>query len=131
MEKIVKLILALFTCLFLVIGFYVMFKADLSSTIFPFTINNLETAAEFRAVFGGSLLAFGYLLLRFLTSSSTVTVSSIIIYILVCINSGRIISFFYEGFLSFTLYSWFIELSLLIFVWFAHKNRKNKIDYYL
>ena len=56
-----------------------MFKADLSSTIFPFTINNLETAAEFRAVFGGSLLAFGYLLLRFLTSSSNVTVSSIII----------------------------------------------------
>ena len=92
-----------------------------------------ETLNKFpqSGVFGGSLLAFGYLLLRFLTSSSNVTVSSIIIYILVCINSGRIISFFYEGFLTFTLYSWFIELSLLIFVWFAHKNRKNKIDYYL
>ena len=131
MEKIVKLFLALFTCLFLVIGFYVMFKADLSSTIFPFTINNLETAAEFRAVFGGSLLAFGYMLVRFLSSSSNVTVSSIIIYILICINFGRIVSFFYEGFLTFTFYSWLAELSLLILVWFAHKNRKNKIDYYL
>ena len=131
MEKIVKLILALFTCIFLVSGLYVMFKADLSSTIFPFTITNLETSAEFRAVFGGSLLAFSYMLLRFLSSSSNVTVSSIIIYILICINFGRIVSFFYEGFLTFTFYSWLAELSLLILVWFAHKNRKNKIDYYL
>ena len=131
MEKIVKLLLALFTCIFLVSGLYVMFKADLSSTIFPFTISNLETAAEFRAVFGGSLLAFGYMLLRFLTSSSNVTISSIIIYILICINFGRVLSFFYEGFLTFTFYSWLLELSLLILVWFAHKNRKNKIDYYL
>ena len=131
MEKIVKILLALFTCFFILIGCYVMFKADLSLTIFPFTINNPETSAEFRAVFGGSLLAFGYLLLRFLTSSSNVTVSSIIIYFLVCINLGRVVSFFYEGFLTFTFYSWLLELSLLVLIWFAHKNRKNKIDYYL
>jgi len=131
MEKIVKFILGLFTCFFLLMGCYIMLKSDLSSTVFPFTINNLETAGELRAVFGGSLLAFGYLLLRFLTSSSNVTVSSVIIYILVCINIGRIVSLFYEGYLTFTFYSWMLELCLLILVWFAHKNRKNKIDYYL
>ena len=56
-----------------------------SSTIYPFSINDIETSAQLRAVFGGSLVAFGYLLIRFLSSSSNVTVSSVLIYIVICI----------------------------------------------
>ena len=131
MDKLSKILLGSYAFILLIIGFYFLFKPDLSSTIYPFLINDIETSAQLRAVFGGSLVAFGYLLIRFLSSSSNVTVSSVLIYIVMCINFGRFISLFYEGFLSFTLISWAAELLLLILLWIAHKNRKNKIDYYL
>ena len=131
MDKLSKILLGSYAFILLIIGFYFLFKPDLSSTIYPFLINDIETSAQLRAVFGGSLVAFGYLLIRFLSSSSNVTVSSVLIYIVICINFGRFISLFYEGFLSFTLISWAAELLLLILLWIAHKNRKNKIDYYM
>ena len=131
MDKLSKILLGSYAFILLVIGFYFLFKPDLSSTIYPFSINDVETSAQLRAVFGGSLVAFGYLLIRFLSSSSNVTVSLVLIYIVICINFGRFISLFYEGFLSFTLISWAAELLLLILLWIAHKNRKNKIDYYM
>ena len=131
MDKLSKILLGSYAFILLIIGFYFLFKPDLSSTIYPFLINDIETSAQLRAVFGGSLVAFGYLLIRFLSSSSNVTVSSLLIYIVMCINFGRFISLFYEGFLSFTLISWAAELLLLILLWIAHKNRKNKIDYYM
>ena len=131
MDKLSKILLGSYAFILLVIGFYFLFKPDLSSTIYPFSINDIETSAQLRAVFGGSLVAFGYLLIRFLSSSSNVTVSLVLIYIVICINFGRFISLFYEGFLSFTLISWAAELLLLILLWIAHKNRKNKIDYYM
>ncbi len=131
MDKLSKILLGSYAFILLIIGFYFLFKPDLSSTIYPFLINDIETSAQLRAVFGGSLVAFGYLLIRFLSSSSNVTVSSVLIYIVMCINFGRFISLFYEGFLSFTLISWAAELLLLILLWIAHKNRKNKIDYYM
>ena len=131
MDKLSKILLGSYAFILLVIGFYFLFKPDLSSTIYPFSINDIETSAQLRAVFGGSLVAFGYLLIRFLSSSSNVTVSSVLIYIVIFINFGRFISLFYEGFLSFTLISWAAEFLLLILLWIAHKNRKNKIDYYM
>ena len=131
MDKLSKILLGSYAFILLVIGFYFLFKPDLSSTIYPFSINDIETSAQLRAVFGGSLVAFGYLLIRFLSSSSNVTVSLVLIYIVICINFGRFISLFYEGFLSFTLISWAAEFLLLILLWIDHKNRKNKIDYYM
>ena len=131
MDKLSKILLGSYAFILLVIGFYFLFKPDLSSTIYPFSINDIETSAQLRAVFGGSLVAFGYLLIRFLSSSSNVTVSLVLIYIVICINFGRFISLFYEGFLSFTLISWAAEFLLLILLSIAHKNRKNKIDYYM
>ena len=130
MDKLVKVLLSLCTGFFIFMGCYILFKQDLSFAILPLNDNNPEGSAEIRAVLGGSLVAFGYLLLRFLSSSSNVTVSSILIYILVCINGGRFISLFYEGFIPFSLYSWLFEFSLLVLIWYAHKNRKYKIDYY-
>ena len=131
MDKLSKILLGSYAFILLIIGINFLFKPDLSSTINKLLINDVETSAQLRAVFGGSLVAFGYLLIRFLSSSSNVTVSSVLIYIVMCINFGRFISLFYEGFLSFTLISWAAELLLLILLWIAHKNRKNKIDYYM
>jgi hypothetical protein len=55
-------------CLF-AIGSYVMFKPDLSDLGFiPVVATNPETASEFRSLFAGSFLAYGYLLVRYIYS---------------------------------------------------------------
>ena len=109
-----------------------MFKPDLSNLGFiPVVATNPETASEFRSLFAGSFIAYAYLLMRYAFSYNPISIALIVAYIMGFIAIGRIVSFFYEGFLTFTFYSWFLELSLLVLVWFAHKNRKNKIDYYL
>ena len=117
-------------CLF-VIGFYVMFKRDLSDLGFiPVVATNPETASEFRSLFAGSFIAYAYLLIRFTYSYNPISIAVSIAYILGFIAMGRIVSFFYEGFNSFGLFVFFGEVFLIFILIMAHRKRKNEIPYF-
>jgi hypothetical protein len=116
-------------CLF-VIGSYVMFKPDLSDLGFiPVVATNPETASEFRSLFAGSFLAYGYLLVRYVYSFSPISIAQTIAYIMGFIAIGRLVSFFYEGLNLFGLFVFFGEVFLAIVLIMAHRKRKNEIPY--
>ena len=124
------LILFSAACLF-IIGCYVMFKPDLSNLGFiPVVASNPETASEFRSLFAGSFIAYGYLLVRFTFSFNTISIAQTIAYIMGFIAFGRIVSFFYEGLNSFGLFVFFGEVFLVIVLIIAHRKRKNEIPYF-
>ena len=117
-------------CLF-VIGFYVMFKPDLSDLGFiPVAATNSETASEFRSLFAGSFIAYGYLLVRYSFSFNSISIAQTIAYIMGCIAFGRVVSFFYEGLNSFGLFVFFGEVFLVVVLILAHRKRKNEIPYF-
>ena len=117
-------------CLF-AIGFYVMFKSDLSDLGFiPVVATNPETASEFRSLFAGSFIAYGYLLVRFSFSFNSISIAQTIVYIMGFIALGRVVSFYYEGLNSFGLFVFFGELFLVIVLILAHRKRKNEIPYF-
>ena len=117
-------------CLFC-IGCYVMFKPDLSDLGFiPVVATNPETASEFRSLFAGSFIAYGYLLVRFSFSYNPISIAQTIAYIMGFIALGRVVSFFYEGLNSFGLFVFFGELFLVIVLILAHRKRKNEIPYF-
>ena len=117
-------------CLF-AIGRYVMFKPDLSDLGFiPVGATNAETASEFRSLFAGSFIAYGYLLVRFTFSFNSISIAQTIAYIMSFIAFGRLVSFFYEGMNSFGLFVFFGEVFLVIVLIMAHRKRKNEIPYF-
>ena len=117
-------------CLF-AIGCYVMFKPDLSDLGFiPVVATNSETASEFRSLFAGSFIAYGYLLVRFTFSFNSISIAQTIAYIMSFIAFGRLVSFYYEGINSFGLFVFIGEVFLVIVLIMAHRKRKNEIPYF-
>ena len=117
-------------CLF-AIGFFVMFKPDLSDLGFiPVVATNPETASEFRSLFAGSFIAYGYLLVRFSFSYNSISIAQTVAYIMGFIALGRVVSFFYEGLNSFGLFVFFGEVFLVTVLILAHRKRKNEIPYF-
>ncbi len=117
-------------CLF-AIGCYVMFKPDLSDLGFiPVVATNPETASEFRSLFAGSFIAYGYLLVRFTFSFTSISIAQTIAYIMSFIAFGRLVSFYYEGMNLFGLFVFFGEVFLVIVLIIAHRKRKNEIPYF-
>ena len=118
------------SCMF-AIGCYVMFKPDLSDLGFiPVVATNAETASEFRSLFAGSFIAYGYLLVRFIFSFNSISIAQTIAYIMSLVAFGRLVSFFYEGLNSFGLFVFFGEVFLVIVLIMAHRKRKNEIPYF-
>ena len=118
------------SCLF-AIGCYVMFKPDLSDLGFiPVVATNSETASEFRSLFAGSFIAYGYLLVRFTFSFNSISIAQTIAYIMSFIAFGRLVSFYYEGMNSFGLFVFIGEVFLVIVLIMAHRKRKNEIPYF-
>ena len=112
------------------IGCFVMFKRDLSDLILvPVYAGNLETASEFRSLFAGSFLAYGYLILRYTFSRKTLSIAMMLTYIMLFIALGRIISFIIDGYTHFGLFVLLGELLLALILFISHKKRKNEISY--
>ena len=95
----IKTSLIISSILLIGIGCNVMFKRDLSDLILvPVYAGNLETASEFRSLFAGSFLAYGYLILRYTFSRKTLSIAMMLTYIMLFIALGRIISFIIDGY---------------------------------
>ena len=108
-----------------------MFKPDLSDLGFiPVVATNPETASEFRSLFAGSFLAYGYLIsaLSYILLAPSLSLLTIA-YIMGFIAFGRLVSFFYEGLNSFGLFVFFGEVFLAIVLVMIHRKRKNEIPY--
>ncbi|MDB9813359.1 DUF4345 family protein [Gammaproteobacteria bacterium] len=118
-------------CLF-VIGCYVMFNQDLSDLGFGIKIENItpQTASEIRSLFGGSFIAYAYLLVRFTYSYNPISIAQTLAYIMGFIALGRLVSFLYEDITYFGLFVFFGEVFLMTILIMAHKKRKNEIPYF-
>ncbi|GIS26422.1 MAG: hypothetical protein CM15mP127_07950 [Gammaproteobacteria bacterium] len=91
----IKTSLIISSILLIGIGCFVMFKRDLSDLILvPVYAGNLETASEFRSLFAGSFLAYGYLILRYTFSRKTLSIAMMLTYIMLFIALGRIIKLY-------------------------------------
>ena len=112
------------------IGLFTMFISDLS--IIPFIPQDApaDLYSEFRAMFAGSFVAFGYLLIRYALSASFIPIGLMIIYVMISISFGRVISFLYEGISPFSLFAFFGELSLAIILYLYYRKKKNEISYF-
>tara|TARA_B100000029_G_scaffold156469_1_gene151723 strand:+ start:732 stop:1112 length:381 start_codon:yes stop_codon:yes gene_type:complete len=125
-----RFILVIASLLLLGIGFYVMFKPDLQNLIIvPVTATNIETTSEFRSLFAGSFIAYGYLILRHTFSYNTISIALMIAYIMLCIAFGRLVSFVMDGYNHFGLIVLVGELALATILLISHKSRKNRIPY--
>ena len=108
-----------------------MFKPDLSDLGFiPVFATNAETSSEFRSLFAGSFIAYGYLLVRFTFSFNPISIAQTLAYIMSFIAFGRLVSFYYEGLNSFSLFVFFGEIFLVMVLIMAHRKRKNEIPYF-
>ena len=126
----IKTSLIISSILLIGIGCFVMFKRDLSDLILvPVYAGNLETASEFRSLFAGSFLAYGYLILRYTFSRKTLSIAMMLTYIMLFIALGRIISFIIDGYTHFGLFVLLGELFLVLILFISHKKRKNEISY--
>ena len=126
----IKTSLIISSILLIGIGCFVMFKRDLSDLILvPVYAGNLETASEFRSLFAGSFLAYGYLILRYAFSRKTLSIAMMLTYIMLFIALGRIISFIIDGYTHFGLFVLLGELFLALILFISHKKRKNEISY--
>ena len=118
-------------CLF-VIGCYVMFNQDLSDLGFGIKIENItpQTASEIRSLFGGSFIAYAYLLVRFTYSYNPISIAQTLAYIMGFIAMGRLVSFAYDDVTDFGLFVFLGEVFLMAILIMAHKKRKNEIPYF-
>ena len=118
-------------CLF-VIGCYVMFNQDLSDLGFGIKIENItpQTASEIRSLFGGSFIAYAYLLVRFTYSYNPISIAQTLAYIMGFIAMGRLVSFAYDDVTNFGLFVFLGEVFLMAILIMAHKKRKNEISYF-
>jgi len=108
----------------------VMFAPDLSVVPFIPSDAPADLYSEFRAMFAGSFIAFGYLLIRYALSASLIPIGMMMIYVMASIAFGRIVSFLYEGITSFSLFAFVGEVSLVVILYLYYRKKKNEISYF-
>ena len=63
-------------------------------------------------------------------SFNPISIAQTLAYIMSFIAFGRLVSFYYEGLNSFSLFVFFGEVFLVIVLIMAHRKRKNEIPYF-
>ena len=113
----------------MVLGLAGMFMPDFSW--YP-AFENIErgtSAANFIRTMSGVFVASGYVLIRFIFSSSKVQLGTVLIYLCSFMLLGKMSGLYYEGFLFHDLVSTGLGTLTLIGLIVIHKHRKNLLNY--
>ena len=96
------------------------------------SFENIErgtAAANFIRTMCGVFVASGYILIRFIFSSSKVQLGHVLIYLVAFMLLGKVSGLFYEGFQFHDIVTSILGLITLIGLIVIHKHRKNLLNY--
>ena len=85
--------------------------------------------ANFIRTMSGVFVASGYILIRFIFSSSKVQLGHVLIYLVAFMLLGKISGLFYEGFHFHDILTSTLGFIALIGLIVVHKQRKNLLNY--
>ena len=113
----------------IVMGFIGMFVPDFSW--YP-AFENIErgtSAANFIRTMSGVFVASGYVLIRFIFSSSKVQLGTVLIYLCSFMLIGKFSGLYYEGIKFHDIITTSLGTLTLIGLIVIHKHRKNLLNY--
>ena len=113
----------------MVLGLAGMFMPDFSWYPAFENIESGTSAANFIRTMSGVFVASGYVLIRFIFSSSKVQLGTVLIYLCSFMLLGKISGLYYEGFLFHDLVATGLGALTLIGLIVIHKHRKNLLNY--
>ena len=111
------------------LGLTCMFMPDLGWYPAFEDIERGTAAASFVRTMAGVFVASGYVLIRFIFSSSKVQLGTVLIYLCSFMLLGKISGLYYEGFLFHDLVATGLGALTLIGLIVIHKHRKNLLNY--
>ena len=113
----------------IVMGLLGMFLPDLSWYSSFADIERGTSLANFVRTMSGVFVASGYILIRFIFSSSKVQLGHVLIYLVAFMLLGKISGLFYEGFHFHDILVSALAFIALIGLIVVHRHRKNLLNY--
>ena len=113
----------------IVMGLYGMFAPDFSWYP-PFeTIERGTSLSNFVRTISGVFVASGYILIRFIFSSSKVQLGTVLIYLVAFMLVGKFTGFLYDGFLRHDVIAFSMGVITLVSLLAIHRHRKSLLNY--
>tara|TARA_B100001113_G_scaffold51969_1_gene38018 strand:- start:18 stop:413 length:396 start_codon:yes stop_codon:yes gene_type:complete len=113
----------------LILGLLVMFLPDYTWYPAFAEIERNTAAASFIRTMSGVFVASGYVLIRFIFSSSKVQLGTVLIYLCSFMLLGKACGLYYEDILFHDLVTTGLGFLTLIGLIIVHKHRKNLLNY--
>ena len=111
-------------------GIYMMFSPDVNTAILTFDVRPDDDAlAIFVRTMSGLFAAGGYILIRFVFSSSRVQLGTVLIYLVSFMLVGKFMGFIYEGIYNKDLIIFAIGFLTLSVLLIERRKRRNQISY--
>ena len=111
-------------------GIYMMFSPDVNTAILTFNVKPDDDAlAIFVRTMSGLFAAGGYILIRFVFSSSRVQLGTVLIYLVSFMLVGKFMGFVYEGIYNKDLIIFAIGFVTLTVLLIERRKRRNQISY--
>ena len=113
----------------IVMGLYGMFAPDFSLYP-PFeTVERGTLLSNFIRTISGVFVASGYILIRFIFSSSKVQLGTVLIYLVAFMLVGKFTGFLYDGFLRHDVIAFSMGVITFIALVRIHRQRKSLLNY--
>ena len=113
----------------IVMGLWGMFAPDFSWYP-PFeTIERGTPLSNFVRTISGVFVASGYILIRFIFSSSKVQLGTVLIYLVAFMLVGKLSGFLYDGFLRHDVIAFSMGVITFIALLRIHRYRKSLLNY--
>ena len=113
----------------IVMGLLGMFSPDFSWYPSFETIERGTSLSNFVRTISGVFVASGYILIRFIFSSSKVQLGTVLIYLVAFMLVGKFSGFLYDGFLRHDVIAFSMGCVTLIALFGIHRHRKNLLNY--
>ena len=92
-------------------------------------VENNTSLANFIRTMSGVFVASGYILVRFIFSSSKVQLGTVLIYLCAFMLLGKACGLYYEGYHFHDIIASILGVLTLIGLTLVHKQRKNLLNY--
>ena len=130
MSVIIKGYLLIIGVTSMVMGLWAMFGPEFVSWYPAFDgVERYTPLANFIRTMSGVFVASGYILVRFIFSSSKVQLGTVLIYMCAFMLLGKFCGLYYEGFLFHDVIATILGILTLIGLTIVHRHRKNLLNY--
>ena len=114
----------------MVMGFWAMFGPDFVAWYPAFDgVERGTPLANFIRTMSGVFVASGYILIRFIFSSSKVQLGTVLIYLCAFMLLGKACGLYYEGYHFHDVIATILGVLTLIGLTIIHRQRKNLLNY--